>query len=261
MNGQRMLSNGPPNNSFRSWLSLAIVLGLGCTSNIPAAKPTRPNRESGALQVQWSRTLHLDSLQDIARELEAPLPGKFELNSGTTDHPQVVRTCEDLLALDLASDVGFTGPERDWQRLTSYAVRCMALQMLLKAHSATATLLGKAQLSAQVLDTLPPVMGLQASDEAAERAQLAARNCVPWRSYEPALRPVGQAQDELSVAGEDWQGQIVYYARADFDADGYEDLLLRRDGHVLDGSYGLSTLFLLTRRPEDRCLRVLQQFN
>jgi hypothetical protein len=252
----------PEHQSHARWCALAFALALcaGCGPVVSNNAPIRQPESSVARTVEWSQRLHLGSLQQIESALTAPLPDAFELGGGAAP-AHAIRSCADLVKLDFTGDVGFRGTNQDWQLLMSEAVRCGALKILRGSRPPRATLLGDAGVSPNMLEWLPAQMALQLSNEASEEARAAADRCVSWKNHEHELQATAQNGDELSLRGNDWEGTVTYYARGDFDGDSYEDLMLRRDGHVTDGSFGISSLFILTRKPGDACVRVIKQLN
>jgi hypothetical protein len=62
--------------------------------------------------------------------------------------------------------------------------------------------------------------------------------------------------DGFDVQAGGWHGVVRYLARADFDGDGVEDLLVRRDAEADGGSFRASALFLLSQTDQDRCIHV-----
>jgi hypothetical protein len=106
---------------------------------------------------------------------------------------------------------------------------------------------------------LPPLLGLTDFADDRRRVESAAANCSSWKAVDKSVRVKQRRADRFSFQADIWSGEVIYYARADFDGDGYEDLLVRRNGHADHGSFADSALFLLNMTDKDRCLRVARE--
>ena len=94
------------------------------------------------------------------------------------------------------------------------------------------------------------------------------RNCAELGADFPAglqtVDPVDQRplrRPGLYLKGRDYEARMSIFARGDFNADGIEDILIRRDGFTTGGSYQEFGLFLLTRPAAGAPLKVLRSFS
>jgi hypothetical protein len=54
---------------------------------------------------------------------------------------------------------------------------------------------------------------------------------------------------------------LTLYSRWDFNSDGIEDLLVEREAGVRKGTAVLSSLFVISRKTEGDCLRVIRKIH
>jgi hypothetical protein len=79
------------------------------------------------------------------------------------------------------------------------------------------------------------------------------------KQYDPELRIQVHSKDEFTAKGDLWEANVALYARGDFDGNGIEELLLRKDGALLQGTYRDHCLFILTRTSNQGPLRVVRE--
>ena len=72
------------------------------------------------------------------------------------------------------------------------------------------------------------------------------------------MNPVPPPQPGLYLRGNVYDAELSIYGRGDFDGDGIEDVLVRRDGFAQGGSYQEFGLFLLTRTAAGAPFKVLR---
>jgi hypothetical protein len=78
-------------------------------------------------------------------------------------------------------------------------------------------------------------------------------------SPDPELKIHVHSKDEFMAKDDGWEATVSLYARGDFDGNGIEELLLRRDGTLLEGTYRNHSLFILTRSSNHGPLRVVRK--
>jgi hypothetical protein len=226
---------------------------------IIAAVPAVPAGDASACRVTWSEHVGLGALTEIDQELAKPWASEYEVEIEKRARKMTVRNCRDFL---MAAKGNFDiGPEDDWVHIWLDGMRCFALELLRGAQPARSSLVRDFKLVSNGVDLLPPQLGLSVSNDANEAAGLAASRCTSLKRFERRLKSTLRSSTEISLHGEIWDGFIRYLARADFDGDGFEDLMLMRFGAMRSGSYGRATLFVLTRTPKDRCLRVVKMIH
>jgi hypothetical protein len=165
-----------------------------------------------------------------------------------------------MLALPLSDDLDIApDTELAIQTFWSIAIDCAVQSMLRTARPSRTSRLQELLASKHPARYLPPLLGLIDFMGERKRADVAAAQCRSWKQYDPKLRCVARSAYQFTLNGDDWTGTLRLHARGDFDGDGYEDLLIRRDAGSNCGSYRASALFLITMTEADRCVRVIKQ--
>jgi hypothetical protein len=138
-------------------------------------------------------------------------------------------------------------------------LRCVGLQWLKNVQPAKISLIDDFRLDRHAAERLPPQLALPVAPEEVERAQKAAAVCHSVKTLEPSTQTKIHSNSKIMFEGKGWAAEVSEYARGDFDGDGFEDLLLRRDGGLKGGSYYRANVFILTRTSKDKCLRVVRE--
>jgi hypothetical protein len=212
-----------------------------------------------SLKISWSAELGITSIASIEAALSGPLEknNEWEVLLGNGEKRQV-KSCNDLLAVSqLTFDVS---TEQDWGLIKSAGARCLALLALKSANIPSKTYLNWFHFSATNITKLSPRLDMCLSQDSVQAATKAERTCTSWGKYDGALKARMLTIDRAQVStGEDgWRGEIILYGRADFDGDGVEDLLIRRDAYVEGGSASDASIFIVTQTTKKRCLKVIQ---
>ena len=112
-------------------------------------------------------------------------------------------------------------------------------------------------------EVLPAALAAAFSDEDAERLAQAARAGRSWRDFDKALRfeaaPNEARGHELEVRTEGDEGYLQWWATGDFNADGYEDVLVFRSLGATGGTIADPAAFVLTRAQPRGVLQVLER--
>lgn len=252
-----------PINNFRSGIRRAFVVsGLIC---IVLAKGVCAGDLS--LAVYISPRLGVSSLEAIGEAVTELFsdPFKVTIHRNGKKLEGVIASCQNYIEQsDATLDAG-TNQEN--QILQSMGVRCLALYKLATVKQAKKSLI-PAQLDSMTVAQFPPQVAILVADDEIQRAEVAAARGQSLADFEKGVTVrAGRAKDtkvkpgrhdQLAVFGHGWLADLTIYARGDFDGDGFEDILLRRDGRVSVGTYGTSDLFVLTRTKSEGPLRVLE---
>jgi hypothetical protein len=220
-----------------------------------AGTPSPPGDD--ARKISWSPELGLASLDAIGAAMAAPLENEneWEVTMGDGSKRQI-RTCQDFLAI---AKTKFDVPtEDDWSILQSAGARCFALEALKAAKVPSQTLVNWFTVSPAAIARLSPKLDMVEAEESVGAVTKAEAACKPWGTYDPTLKVRVETRSSARLQTSGWSGRLVLYARADFNGDGFEDLLLRRDAHVDEGSAANSSVFIVTQTSPKRCPRVLQ---
>jgi hypothetical protein len=219
-------------------------------------QPSSPVHD--APKVSWSDELGLASLDAIGAALSDPLENQNEWEVTLEDgSKRQVKTCRDFLAVirtkfDVSS-------EYDWSTLFSTGARCFALETLTSATAPSQSFLNWFTFSPAAIAKLPPGLDMLDAPESVEAARKAEKACKPWGTYDRTLKVHVETAARARLRTSAWSGRLVLYARGDFNGDGVEDLLLRRDAHVDDGGTAADTsVFIITQTSAKRCPRVIR---
>ena len=245
-----------------------LVIGAAALSAVSgAAQETFP--------VWWSPEFEVDSRTEIERRLSEPLPpelritlrrNSYELNpreQGPVD------TCNDYIRF--RAD-GFVAKSVE-TATGAYTLRrrCYPLSALLRAEPARTSHVRSFTMDADALDFLPPFLfgacrGIPAFAEAN-------RAGVPWSRFfrseagdetKSLTRGDDTFVEQIILDGELWSEDVfTIIGRGDFDGDGQDDLLVKKETvHVgLGIGTDLNSLFLLTRDSPTEVLRATESFS
>jgi hypothetical protein len=214
----------------------ALLLYCAC-SQIAAQNP--PPREG----VRWSPLLKLSNREEIADRLARPFGDVFEGHAH--GRKATISNCNDYLRL---SGQGFqTSNMRAGAILEVDAVECVALVILRSARAPQADSLRGFQMNATALSLLPPELAPAVSNELVAQAKAADAAGQSWQTYVPKATARVLGPWQLAVSQPGWNTQVTLYALGDLSGSGQEELLMRADYRVQQGTYANSRLFLLTR--------------
>ena len=244
--------------------------------------------------VWWAPELGLESLDEIDAALARPVPegkrgvfhkfGRHMVGTGAAAYPGEwgsldAQPIDNCLAFLKWTDEGYQHDNGDEESHWVYHMKagpCYALRALTPARPAETSYLRDFRFTQDALDYLPPL--IDAAGCKFLRADLLAnRDGVPWSKFvHPAFGPRKHftnlvVRDSEHFVNEAWSSSEMkekynedvfsMIGRGDFDGDGMDDLLVRRD--FLGFSYGKprglpeTVLFLLTRDREGAVLRVI----
>lgn len=165
---------------------------------------------------------------------------------------RVIKTCQEFLVVSKGKFDA--GTEQDWSTLQAVGARCLALESLKGAKPAARSFFDWFTFSSRGIGKLSPGLSMLNSPDSVIDAKRAEKACRPWSKYDPTLKVKVETADKARVRTEGWTGQLILYARADFDGDGIEDLLLRRDAHVAYGGSATDTsVFIVTQTSAKLC--------
>jgi hypothetical protein len=222
-------------------LGLNLIL-LGCQAASPA------------IDVWWSPKLGLKALSEIDSALTKAWEDTVAVQKG--GEKAIVTNC--ATSLDLLGK-GYQPPsDRDYQALRAMSMRCLVLRALKGATPPRQSTLSQFRLDEKAVDILPPSLGVVVSKDDERRLKDAEAKGQSWKAFEPGVKaPVSNA-GILRVEGDGWSTTLEIYARADFDGDGFEDVLLSVNGSLSEGSYSSARMVVLTRLSGER-LHVLRE--
>ena len=174
---------------------------------------------------------------------------------------QVISSCRTFLALPFTAESEVETINESHERSFWFSVMdCAAWGMVQAARAASHSRLDAFESAKDPTRLLPPLLTLTDFLEDRSKVEAAAAKCRSWKAFDASLRVKNRTADGFEVRAEGWLGKVQYLARADFDGDGVEDLLVRREGGADGGSYRAVALFLLSQTDQDRCIRVTYVF-
>lgn len=258
-------------------LALALVETAGCSA--PRARTAAPAPQGAPASASTQHTPSPELPTQAAPAYASPIhiypalpwrterdldrsfgeDGTFDVRPRDGAPVQPVASCRALLQLNLEEIALVPDTEVDRAAFWSTAVECAALSMTVSAKPARTSLLEPLLSAADPTLLLPPALGLSDFSGVRALAQQAGQRCQSWKQFDPTVELVKRNTEGFAVRGDIWTADVVLYARADFDGDGYEDVLVRRDGHASEGSYRASALFMLSKTATDACIRVARE--
>lgn len=211
--------------------------------------------------IWWSPELELDSLADIEARLDRPfwpedtegLPLVPPFGDGTDTVS--ANSCATLLRL---TDVGYAGLGTNGIGVVSWlAARCRTIDMLQRAKPPQRSYLRSFTLDADAVNYLPALVNNSPSCEFICREHAANERRIPFpRMHE--VESIEQHDDGGITVNQDWwETTLSILARADFTADGLDDLLLMSRTAATEGSMRGANLFLLSRTGPGDVLHVV----
>ena len=212
---------------------------------------TAKESEHRIMPIRWSAELHLQSVAAIPQRLRKPFEDRF--NGQVHGRPAKITSCADYLRL--SSESFQLLDESESGVLQSYAVDCVALDMLRKATVPRTSFIGAFRLTADSLSMLPPELAPTVSYEQQDAAAAANAAGESWATFQPEATVKTVNENQMIVTQGDWQIKITEYAHADFNGDGLQDILVRADYTATRSTYGNTKLFLLGRKQATERLR------
>jgi hypothetical protein len=113
-------------------------------------------------------------------------------------------------------------------------------------------------LRAATLADLPPTLAAPFGKRDDELARAAESRGQTLRDYRPGV--LAQAHDGMLVLkGDTWESSVEVLARGDFDASGFEEILLAAHDRATEGTFESTRVLLLTRRGDGGPLSTLKR--
>ena len=232
------------------WLLLAVTACAAQSTDDPTPYPIR-----------WTASLDLPNLQAIEQRLAQTWSETLRMWPGnrrsmsTGSEPLAVKDCLSYFRL---SGQGYEA--RPYRSQLAQGVECHALKALAGAKSARLSYLDDFRLTEETPGLLPPDLSLALSDEEERKVASANAKGLSWRDYQP-LTASPQGATALRVEGNGWGMRLSLYAWADFDGDGVEDILVKSQGWLNEGSYQTTRLLTLTRLAPGERFRLVKEYD
>ncbi len=237
------------------------ALGPGVTHAVQQSKVAVPPG-SAAAEAAAERPVHLAPparlavLADIGKALEKPFSSPIEAQVGKARVPRQLKNCRDFLAVVDMSPTAES--ESEWDNLNDEGVHCVALDLLRTARPARTSFIEKFSLGKDSVTKLPADFDVAIADETVAKVAAAAAKGLRWKDMGGGKKVAVRDSATIEVETKNDLTMLFEYARADFDGDGVEDMLVRRDYAVHRGSYRAYALLVVTRTDAHAPLKVIR---
>ncbi len=224
-------------------LAAAILLPCHLANAVEAAEAER-------YPIWWSPALELESLDKIdERRRKRFWPERHEgvpvyKDGDTSTEPAEIENCWTLEQLPREGYV--TPNENDNRFIKGLSRMCTALDMLESAAAAKVSYVSDFVMTAEALDYLPAMVNIAPGCDWLCRQYQANERRIPLSRFEAEFDVKPKVLSELKLEGwTDWRFYgVEILARADFNGDGLEDLLVEARAHTLQGTWGAMALYL-----------------
>lgn len=242
-----------------SLMSISVLLATGCATVEP------PHHSS--LKVGLFDTLRLDDFlaeesefaglksEALSSQLNAPWSFSIEVNAAG-ENTQAVSSCTDYFVVaDKAEPV----KPHEYSAYRAVGLSCQAVQQALSMKASAQTFMRNLAFDKALADKLPDEVALVISSE--ERKRLDENTDIHfWSDIEKILSFEQLDTNVYHYKTEGVNHYIKRLALGDTNGDGVEDLLIRDDVTLDEGSYRASRLFVLTKRSAQAKIEVIERF-
>ena len=233
----------------------AVMSALWLSGSSPALAEEPP------YPVWWSPVLELDSLEGIDARLHRALwPGNDEGMLLITTEDGIVSEASAINCVELERliEEGFHGAGSSARALAQYYLAvCRAMGMLKRAAPARQSFVQNFAFDLTTVGVLPAMVDLSPSCDFLCRDVVANERRIPLNQFYDILLVQIMSETEMIYWSEDWKIRLVVLARADFNADAIEDLLLLSKGGSISGTGTWAELFLITRSDPNQVLWIV----
>ena len=175
--------------------------------------------------------------------------------SGDSLNEAWANTCVSLKKL---TDEGYYGGGSYYIWIQHYSLsHCQAIEMLRDAKPPRISFLRDFRFDVETVDYLPAMMNLPPSCNSLCRQVTANIRGIPLSRFEEVLLRQVISETELDVWTAGWYVRLTVLARADFNADGLDDMLMLSSGGATEGTYAAAELFTVSRDGSISVLRII----
>ena len=220
----------------RARLAALLALLGACVQHVVEPQPARPDTPP-ANAVWWAPELGLDSLEAVGRRLEQPFEDAFDVVALVDGQMRsaVAPNCSQALVL---LGKGYQPmSDGDAAAFKLEVAKCQVVKALGTAKPAARGLLASFRLNADPLSVLPPALGPEPNPTDVEERAAATKAGKSWRVHDPEARITASDARHAKVDGGGWTTELELLARADFDADGRDDIMILALSYGADGSW------------------------
>ncbi|WP_157619076.1 hypothetical protein [Skermanella stibiiresistens] len=213
--------------------------------------------DRGVNPIWISPVLELEPDRPLSAVLDAPWEDAFDviIDLGAGQTRDTIRTCADYIRLGPA--VVGAGSDQEYRVLRSTGTRCAALDLIGRAKPAERSFVKDFRFDKVAAHDLPPALALAVSPDEERRVKRAAAAGGSILDVDRSITLHGLDTGSAELRAKDWKARLAVLARGDFDGDGIEDMLVRRDASKTGGTYASSDLFVLTRTTPSKRLHII----
>ena len=233
---------------------IAFLMALPCTlGQAFADEPPYP--------VWWSPVLELESLDAVDARLERsfrpddPKGVPLIRSEGDTFAEIWAANCIELETLIEQGYESVGGPGH-WLKQYQQSL-CYVIEMLKTALPAKQSFLQDFELDVETVNYLPAMVYLSPSCDMLCREAVANDRRIPLQRFHDTLLVRILNDTEMIFWAIDWRVRLLILARADFNRDGLEDMLVLSSGGSITGTGAWADIFLLTRYGPHKVLHVV----
>jgi hypothetical protein len=219
-----------------------------------------------SIPIWWSPDLELTSLSDLDHRLAKPLDEPLDVRRSTSpEKPFDQQTYEvasvtNCVTLRDLTKRGFNASiNPDYKYQLGLAAECNTLELLKTVKPAWVSYLKTFRLDKTAVNILPPRCSVIVSRDDQRKVAAAEAKGLSWQKYEHIGTAEVTKDGQLEVKDADWRVRLTLYARGDFNRDGVDDIVLRKDQWLTEGTYGATSLLVLTRFEEGAILKVIEE--
>jgi hypothetical protein len=236
---------------------LAFTVLASCAPHL--AEPDHPTTPPASTQsIWWAPVLELTSLSAIPQRLDRPFPDAFDVVAQVDGQLRndVASNCSTALAL---MDEGYQPMSSvDGAAFKQAVAQCQVIKALAAARPATEGVAAFG-LDEDALSALPPTLGPEPNPTDIQQREAATRAGQSWRAHDPEARVEASNAWQAKATGGDWTTELELLARADFDADGREDILILTLSYGTEGNWTEVRLHQLTSKNGQKILQVVRR--
>ncbi len=212
------------------------------------------DEDEGHYPVWWAASFELNSLEEIDRKWNSPFWPESPENksypatkgSGQEIQTAYIDSCasrEQLLANGYVAKL-FYEPNRTYM---NFAIDCDALDLLKTAMPSRVNFVQDFAFGQDALEILPAILNMAISCGRGCDHVEANKRRISWDLLEPDASLTVNRGTLITVNSVGWEVSVGLLARADFNNDGLEDLLVVSSGWATKGTDRLTRLYTLTR--------------
>lgn len=241
--------------------SLPFLIGALAVAAVAVTAAPALAAEQGPYPVWWSPSLELESLdkidQRLARKINPDGEGfRIEVGLGKTRRTALASSCADIRALERQGQGAIAS--RDVHLRFTISEYCVPIETLKRARPAERSYVRDFVLNAEALDYLPAMVSLSPSCDGMCRLYVANERRISLNEFGSGGYDVNEKSDYAFEIETDYDiSQVEILARADFNFDGIEDLLVYVFAKAKEARWGARELFVMTREAPDAVLRVM----